>query len=168
LYQHRKVILIAIGCLAALFFIESLLHDLYPERIRLGAGKLSLTGLYILASIYGVLYFTFRKVVKDDPELGFIPLSILGILIVFFSELVFQVYRQAGFPEDYPISDRMDNFFRAVIGSPAFSIIISVPMAAKFKHLNKVLTYILTVGLALLMWFIAVKLGYIEFNGFEF
>lgn len=97
--DHRKWLLIAVVALTAWFLIDYLfvrthLPDYIPDT------PIRISGLFIFIGIMATHHFSFKKILKDNPETSFSYLVIFGGLMGLLSELLFQTYRVYTFEDE--------------------------------------------------------------------
>ena len=163
MYNHRKIILLAIACLTALYFIENLLHEkLAPFEI---AGyKILPAGLFLFGSIALTVYLTLRTVFKKDPTLGFPYLVIMGVVVVFLSELIFQTYVQATWTGD-EAADRVFFFFRNLLIMPLLGMVVALQVAVDLKYKNRLLSTAVSIGTTAIGFIVLIKMDIINLDG---
>jgi hypothetical protein len=95
----------------------------------------------------------FRRIVKQHDIVGVVYLTVFACLIVLFSEILFQTYRQTTFDETYTDQDRIRIFLMGVIGMPVFAAAMAFPVAVDVKYKKRWLTTLLNVGIVVLFYF---------------
>lgn len=151
--DHRKLLLISVLIFTALLFIEHfviliLFEDVTPDTLYI------ITGAFLVFAIYLQFYVVFKRIVKQDEDnkIGVAYLTAFGCLIVLFSSIIFQTYRQTEFSE-ITNEDRIRIF---MIGAPGFTIvagIFALSVAVDVKIKKRWLTTLINIGIALLFYF---------------
>ena len=152
--DHRKLLLISVLVFTALLFIEHffvfILYDdvasdiLYP-----------ITGLFLVFIIYLEFYVVFKRILKQDEDnkISVAYLTAFGCLIVLFSSIIFQTFRQTEFSE-ITNEDRIRIF---MIGAPGFSIVAGIfafSVAVDLKMKKRWLTALVYIGMGVLFYFL--------------
>ena len=102
---------------------------------------------------YGLVqYVVFKRILKQDDSTGLFYLVIFGSLIVLFSELIFQTYRQTTY-SDMENAERLRIFFIGVLGMSAYSAILGFLIAFQLKYKKGWITTLLTVAIVYLFYF---------------
>jgi hypothetical protein len=149
--DHRKLLLISVLVLTALLFIDILLvHEYLPERIP--DTPINISGLFLVACIWILFYVIFKRILKQHDTIGVVYLTVFGCLIVLFSEIIFQSYRQIGFTEIIADEDRLRIFLIGVLGVTAFAGMLGFCIAVELKYRKKWLTTLLYVGIGFLFY----------------
>jgi hypothetical protein len=148
--DHRKLLLISVLVLMALLFVgRFLVYEYLPERIP--GTSINITGLSIVLSYGFVQYVVFKRILKQDDSTGLFYLIIFGSLIVLFSELIFQTYRQTTYI-DMENSERLRIFFIGVLGMSAYAAVLGFLIAFQLKYKKGWITTLLTVGIVYLFY----------------
>ncbi|MDF2192503.1 hypothetical protein [Paraflavitalea sp. CAU 1676] len=160
--DNRKLLAVAIASLAILHLVEFALHGRVPERIGPGEVKINISGLILLVSNYVVFLFTFKKALKDSPQVRLIYLLVFGCLIVFFAEIICQTVRlgleQAGIGE----TGGLRGALVSILGQPLCSLMVSVPLAIELRYKNKLLATLIFFAIGFLAWYLFIHLGLLE------
>lgn len=151
--DHRKLLLISVLVLTALLFVEFFfIHEYLPEHIP--DTPINITGLYLVVCFGGVQYVVFRKMHKEHPELSLSYLVIFGTLIVLFSEVIFQFFRQFTFDETYTNAERLRYFFQGVVGLSMVGGFLALMIALEFKLKNRWI-HTLIIAICLIIFYYA-------------
>ncbi|MBO9201236.1 MULTISPECIES: hypothetical protein [Niastella] len=146
--DHRKLLLVCVLIFTALLFINFfVVHEFFPEDVP-GAGK-AISGLFLLVCFEVLFYVVFKRILKQHETLSVAYLTIFGCLIVLFSGLIFQTYRQATL-EYTTNEDRIKIFLIGVLGLTAVAGITAFPVAVDVKYKKRWLTTLLNIGIGLL------------------
>jgi hypothetical protein len=152
--DHRKLLLISVLVFTALLFIEhflvvSLYEDVTPDILY------PISGLFLVFVTYMEFYVVFKRILKQDEDnkISVVYLTAFGCLIVLFSSIVFQTYRQTGFSE-ITNADRIRIF---MIGAPGFAFVsglfaFSVAIDVKIK--NRWLTTLVYAVIGVMFYFL--------------
>jgi len=160
--DHRRLILLSALGLTVLLFLEYFIHDqweLVPDYIP--GTPIRITGLFIILSYYLVFILLFRHILKQDPNTNFFYLIVLGSIVVFISEIVFQSFRQVTFENVTP-EERIRFFLVGVIGMPILASVVTFSVAFNMKFKNKILGTAITIALFLILRFVAEYFGIIK------
>ena len=150
--DHRKLLLICVLVLTALLFIDTLLlREYLPEHIP--NTPINISGLYVFVCIEVLFHIVFRRILKQHDIVSVMYLTVFGCLIVLFSEILFQTYRQTTFDETYTDQDRIRIFLIGVIGMPIFAAALAFPIAIDVKYKKRWLTTLLNVGMGASFYF---------------
>ena len=150
--DHRKLLLISVLVLTALLFVDLfLIHEYLPEHIP--DTPINITGLYLIVCFGGVQYFVFRKMLKKHPELSISYLVIFGALIVLFSEVIFQFFRQFTFDETYTNAERLRYFFQGVVGLSIAGGFLALMIALEFKLKNRLVHILIIAGCLIIFYY---------------
>jgi hypothetical protein len=150
--DHRKLLLISVLVLTALLFVEYFfIHDNLPEYIP--DTPINITGLYLVVCCGGILYFVFRKMIKEHQELSISYLVTFGTLIVLFSEVIFQFFRQFTFDETYTNAERVRYFFKGVIGLSIGGSFLALMIALEFKLKNRFVHILIIAGCLIIFYY---------------
>ena len=153
LSDHRKLLLISVLVFTALLFIEhfvilNLFSELTPENLT------KVSGFYIIVVTWIELYVVFKRIVKQDEDnkVGVAYLTAFGCLIILFSSIVFQTYRQTEFSE-ITNEDRIRMFMIGAPGLTLISGIFAFSIAVDVKIKKRWLTTLINIGIVLLFYF---------------
>lgn len=107
---------------------------------------LNIDGLAIIVLLIFSYLFFFKRILRRNPEGSLISLIITGGLANFFAEIVFQLIREATFPDLSP-SQHIFKYLIDILTSTAFSIVIAFLVAYQLKHrrLLMLLVYIVII-----------------------
>jgi hypothetical protein len=137
--------------LTALLFIDLLLlHEFLPERIP--GTAINISGLFILVCFEVLFYVVFKRILKQHDATSVAYLTIFGCLIVLFSEIIFQTYRQTTLSY-LTNEDRIRMFLTGVLFLSAFAGITAFPVAVDLKYKKRWLTTVLNIGVGLSLYF---------------
>jgi hypothetical protein len=136
---------------AASFIDELLLREFLPEHIP--DTPINISGLYIFVCYEVLFQVVFRRIIKRHDIVGAVYLTVFACLIVLFSEILFQTYRQTTFDETYTDQDRIRIFLIGVIGMPVFAAAVAFPIAIDVKYKKRWLTTLLNVGIVASFYF---------------
>jgi hypothetical protein len=152
--DHRKLLLIGVLVLTALLFVDYfVIHEYLPGHIP--DTPINITGLYLVVCFGGVLYFVFRKMLKEHQELSVSYLVIFGTLIVLFSEVIFQFFRQFTFDETYTNAERVRYFFTGVAGLSIAGGFLALMIALEFKLKNRLVHILIIAGCLILFYYVS-------------
>jgi hypothetical protein len=148
--DHRRLLLISILVLTALFFIEYFfLRDLLPEYIPYTSFKAN--GAFLIICLIGVYFVVFKRIIKQNPELSVGYLIVFGVLIALFSEVIFQVYRLFNF-EYSTNAEKARYFFTAVLAMSAIGSIMAVNVAIDVKYNSRWINFLVIAGMLLIFY----------------
>ncbi|AEW00828.1 hypothetical protein A4D02_12785 [Niastella koreensis] len=140
--DHRKLLLVCVLVLTAILFIDLLLvREYLPEHIP--GTPINVFGLFIIVCWEVLFHVVFRRILKQHDYISVLYLTVFACLIVLFSEILFQTYRQLAFDETYTDQDRIRIFLIAVIGMPLFAAALAFPVAVDIKYKKRWLTTML-------------------------
>jgi hypothetical protein len=149
--DHRKLLLISVLVLTALLFINFLfLYEHLPERIP--GTPIIISGLFLMVCYEVLFYIVFKRILKQHETISVAYLTIFACLIVLFSEIIFQTYRQTTLSY-ITNEDRIRIFLIGVLGLPAFAGILALPIAVDVKYKNRWITTLLNIGVGLSLYF---------------
>jgi len=151
--DHRKLLLVSVLVLTAVFFIEHFfLHDEYfflPDDLPdfISNSPLAIGGLFLALCMMVEYYIVFKWILKQDDTISLFYLAIFGCLIALFSEVIFQFYRQFEFA-DLTNAERMIFFLKDVLVSTALGGFIAFMEAfgLKYKKTYPYLTTLINIG----------------------
>jgi len=139
--------------LTALLFLDFLvLHEYLPERIP--GTPIVISGLFLMVCYEVLFYIVFKRILKQHDTISMAYMTIFGCLIVLFSEIIFQTYRQTTFSY-ITNEDRIRVFLIGVLSQSAFAGILALPIAVDVKYKNRWITTLLNVGVGLSFYFAA-------------
>jgi hypothetical protein len=150
--DHRKLLLISVLVLTALFFIEHFfLHDQYfflPDDLPdfISNKPISIGSLFLVLSFLGEYYFVFKRILKQDDTISIWYLIVFGALIALFSEVIYQFYLQFTF-SDIANSDRVWTFFKGVLVFTVLGSIMAFSIAYDLKYKNRWISNLVFIGL---------------------
>lgn len=154
--DHRRLLLISVAVLTALFFIEYFflrneyffLPDGLPEFIP--HGPLSVSGVYLYLCFLGIYYVVFKRILKQNDTISVGYLIIFGFLIALFSEVIFRFYVVTTL-SDLTSAERAWVFIKSVLLFSVMSIILALIMAFDLKYKNPLIRWISTfIGVVLM------------------
>ena len=149
--DHRKLLLISVLVLTGLLFIDIfLVHTYLPERIP--NTPINISGLFLVACWWVLFYVVFKIILKQDDTISVSYLTIFGCLIILFSEIIFQSYRQVTFSE-ITNKERIRIFLIGVIGMPVLTSILAFKVAVELKYKNRLINTLIFIGIGLLGYF---------------
>jgi hypothetical protein len=159
--DHRKLLLISVLVLTALFFIDYFfIRDVLPEYIPNTPVRAG--GVFLFLCFLGVYYVVFKRILKKDDTISVFYLVSFGCLIALFSEAIFQFYRAFSMI-DLTNAEKSWFFFKNIILATVMSCIVALVMAFEFKYKKPWIRWVSTViGVGLM---IALKYG-AEYLGF--
>jgi hypothetical protein len=154
--DHRRLLLISVLVLTAFFFIDyfflqDILQELFLQFFADLPINVNISALLIIPFIWGLFYFVFKRILKQDDNISIIYLTMFGCLIVLFSELIFQVYRLT--MSEMTNLEKLRTFLIAVLGSAVLSGFMGFSTAVDIKIKNRLLTWVINVGTAALLYF---------------
>lgn len=135
----------------ALFIDELLLREYLPEHIP--DTPINISGLYIVVCFQVLFHVVFRRILKRHDSIGVLYLTVFGCLIVLFSEILFQTYRQTTFDETFTDQDRIRIFLIGVIGMPILAAAMAFPVAIDVKYKKRWLSTLIFVGIGASFYF---------------
>jgi hypothetical protein len=94
----------------------------------------------------------FKIILKQDDTISISYLTVFGCLIVLFSEIIFQSYRQVSFSE-ITNEERIRIFLMGVIGMPVLTSILAFKVAVELKYKNRLINTLIFIGIGLLGYF---------------
>ncbi len=105
---------------------------------------IKIDGLILLSILITILFFSQKEFLKSQPELTLFKLTLIGTLICFSSEIVFQLIRQLTLDGYHP-TERIRYFARGVFGVTIFAAVVSflVAFQLKTKKTNKLVLMII-------------------------
>jgi hypothetical protein len=152
--DHRKLLLISVLVFTALLFIEhfvirNLFSYVTPDILTI------IAGFYLIVVIWVEFYVVFKRIVKQDEnnKVSVPYLTAFGCLIVLFSSMIFQTYRQTEF-SDVANEDRIRIF---MMGCPVFTIVAGIfafSVAVDVRVKKRWLTTLINIGIVLLFYFV--------------
>lgn len=142
-----KTIFIKYSILLLAGFLVSwwlLFHSPFVIPDYIPGTPIKIDGLIIISLLISILIFGQKEFLKSQPELKIFKLTLLGTLICFSSEIVFQLIRQLTF-DGYLPTERIMYFARGVFGVSLFATALSflVAFQLKTKKTNKLVLMII-------------------------
>ncbi|MHB1277448.1 MAG: hypothetical protein ACYC1Q_03555 [Bacteroidia bacterium] len=110
---------------------------------------IKIDGLILLSVLLAILIFSQKEFLKKQPELTIFRLTLLGTLICFSSEIVFQLARQLTFVGYHP-TERIMYFARGVFWVSLFAGALSFLVAFQLKKKEKSKLVLMIIGFILL------------------
>jgi hypothetical protein len=150
--DHRKLLLISVIVLTALFFIDYFfVRENLPDYIPNTPIKAG--GVFLFLCFLGVYYVVFKRILKEDDTISVFYLMVFGLLIVLFSEVIFQFYRATTL--EYATNGERTLFFiKNVLLASVVSTFWALMMAFDFKYKNPLIRWLSTaVGVGLIFAF---------------
>jgi hypothetical protein len=129
------------------FFIGEYFEEFIPDT------PINISGLYLIVCFGSLYYFVFRKMLKEHPQLSIAYLVVFGTLIVLFSEMIFQFYRQFTFDETYTNAERIRYFFTGVVGMSIGGSFLALMIALEFKLKNRLVHILIIAGCLIIFYF---------------
>ena len=158
--DHRKLLLISVIVLTALFFIEYFfLHDQYfflPDDLPdfITNKPISIGNLFLVLCILGEYFIVFKRILKQDDTISIWYLIVFGALIALFSEVIYQFYLQFTFT-DITNSDRMWIFFKNVLALTVLGSIMGFSTAYDLKYKNRWLSTLISIGIFFMLEYVS-------------
>ncbi len=106
--------------------------------------QISIVGILISGIIITTLIFAQKKILKLNPDSSILKLTMLGALICFISEFVFQIIRQATYHED-TIGERILDIAHGTFGVTLVATVFSFFIAFQLKTKKTIQLIILIV-----------------------
>lgn len=156
--DHRRLLLISVLVLAALFFIEYFfLRDEYfflPDDLSdfISNQPIPIGSIFLVLCFWGEYYIVFKRILKEDDTISIWYLIVFGALIALFSEVIYQFYLQFTFT-DITNSNRMWIFFKGVLAFTVLGSIMAFSTAYDLKYKNRWISGLVFIGLFLIFRF---------------
>lgn len=101
-----------------------------PEKIPYT--PINISGLILVALLLSTLILAQKKCIQLQPEISIMKLTLLGSIICFSSEIIFQTVRQPTLIA-YTLNEHVYYFLLGVIGITCFGAILSFMIAFQLK-----------------------------------
>jgi hypothetical protein len=130
------------------FVVRELFSEVMPEDLN------KISGLFLIVCSWAEFYIAFKRILKQDDnnKISVAYLTAFGCLIILFSSIIFQSYRQTTFSE-ITNEDRIRNFMIGVLGFTVLNGILAFSIAVEVKLKIKWLTTLVNIGIGLLFYF---------------
>jgi hypothetical protein len=119
-----------------------------PETIPFTS--LKIRGLMLIALLVTIVISALKKFLKTRPEITIIKLTLLGTIICFVSEIIFQMVRQLT-PIAETFNDRIYYFLLGVIAITTFGAVVSFLSSFQLKEKKTGQLIIMIAGLLLIV-----------------
>ncbi len=110
------------------WWVTSLSSLSIPDYFNIYKTPINVSGLFLIVILITTLRLVIKSVIKTDPDTSIYKLTLMGTIICFLSEVVFQIVRQFTLT-----TDRLYYFLLGTLGITVFGTVFSFFIAYQLK-----------------------------------